>query len=122
MKFLGSRKEVVVPEILGVMVVIQKEDKYIFQDGLKEELNNILIWNKQKPDVKLSDNLAEVLQSGKENGVLDQEKNSLDLDHKKHHSYTNVNQDLTVGRDMIIDTFLDGHIIAHNNITTEILA
>jgi len=121
MKFLGSRKEEVVLEILGVMAVIQKEDKYIFQDGLKEELNNILIWNKQKPDVKLSNNLAEVLQSGKENGVLDQEKNSLDLDHKKHHSYTNVNQDLTVGRDMIMFTFLDGHRIVHNNITTEIL-
>ena len=68
MKFLGGRKLENVLEILGMIDVIEKEDKSIFQDGLKEEHNNTLDSNKLKQDVKQSDIIAEVLQFGKEDG------------------------------------------------------
>ena len=68
MKFLGGRKLENVLEILGMIDVIEKEDKSIFQDGLKEEHNNTLDLNKLKQDVKQSDIIAEVLQFGKEDG------------------------------------------------------
>ena len=70
-------------EILGMIDVIEKEDKSISQDGLKEELNNTLDSNKPKQDVKLLNIIVEVLQFGKEDGDLDLEANSLDLDLKK---------------------------------------
>jgi len=41
MKFLGLKNMEPVPKIHGTIDVIKKEERYIFQDGLKTELNNI---------------------------------------------------------------------------------
>jgi len=43
MKFHGWRNQENVLEIHGTIDVIKKEEKYIFQDGLKTELNNIQV-------------------------------------------------------------------------------
>jgi len=53
MKFLGGRKQEDVLKILGMINVSQKEENAIFQDGLKEKLNNTLDLNRLKQDVEL---------------------------------------------------------------------
>jgi len=59
---------------------------------------------------------VEVSPFGKENGELELKVDLLDLVHKKHHSYINVNQDINVTKDMIIGIFPDGQEVKQYNI------
>jgi len=72
MKFPGWNIMENVLEILGMIEdVIRKLDNIIFQDGLRDVLNNIVPLNKQKQDVKELVETVEVLQSIKEDGELE---------------------------------------------------
>jgi len=51
--------------------VIKKLDNIIFQDGLKDVLNNIIPLNKQRQDVKELVETVEVSPFGKEDGELE---------------------------------------------------
>jgi len=51
--------------------VIKKLNNIIFQDGLRDVLNNIIPLNKQRQDVKELVETVEVLQSIKEDGELE---------------------------------------------------
>jgi len=53
------------------MAVIKKEDNIIFQDGLRDVLNNIIPLNKQRQDVKELVETVEVSPFGKEDGELE---------------------------------------------------
>jgi len=106
-------------KILGMIEdVIKKLENIIFQDGLRDVLNNIVPLNKQKQDVKELIETVLVSHSGKEDGELEPNIDLQNLAHKKPLSYINVNPNLNVIKEVIMFIFPHWQEVELYNITT----